>query len=319
MRVPSGECMYSIAERIIEGLAQLLRNFSGRRLLIWLPFMWVLIFVVCPCLILFKISFAESQVASPPYSELIEWLSGHMLQLRINLGNYVTLFTDDMYIHGFATSMLIAITSTGCCLLLGFPMAYAIARSNEKIRDILLMLVILPFWTSSLIRVYAWIMLLSPCGVINSLLMKLHIIDMPLPLMNNSYAACIGIIYTYLPFMIFPLYSSIEKIDQSLIEAAYDLGSSPMTAFFSVIMPLALPGIIAGSALVFVPALGEFVIPELLGGAQTLTIGRLVWNEFFSNMSWPTAAALSIVLLLFVVLPITFLQERKQIKALAGD
>ena len=150
-------------------------------------------------------------------------------------------------------------------------------------------------------------------------LMKLHIIDMPLPLMNNSYAACIGIIYTYLPFMIFPLYSSIEKIDQSLIEAAYDLGSSPMTAFFSVIMPLALPGIIAGSALVFVPALGEFVIPELLGGAQTLTIGRLVWNEFFSNMSWPTAAALSIVLLLFVVLPITFLQERKQIKALAGD
>jgi putrescine transport system permease protein len=178
------------------------------------------------------------------------------------------------------------------------------------------MLVVLPFWTSFLIRVYAWIMLLSPSGFINSLLMKFGLIDTPLQLMNNSYAACVGIIYAYLPFMIFPLYSAVEKIDYTLIEAAYDLGSSPTTAFFSIVMPLAAPGIYAGSALVFVPAVGEFVIPELLGGAQTLTIGRLVWNEFFGNMSWPTAAALSIILLMFVVFPVIFTQKRKEIKLL---
>jgi putrescine transport system permease protein len=195
-------------------------------------------------------------------------------------------------------------------------MAYAIARTSEKYRNILLMLVVLPFWTSFLIRIYAWIMLLSPYGLINNVLMKYNIIEVPLQLMNNSYAACIGIIYAYLPFMIFPLYSAIEKIDYSLIEAAYDLGSTPIKAFFSIVVPLSVPGIFAGSALVFVPAIGEFVIPELLGGAQTLTIGRLVWNEFFGNLSWPTAAALSIVLLTFVVLPIILVQRRKEVDIL---
>jgi putrescine transport system permease protein len=229
------------------------------------------------------------------------------------------LFTDEMYIRGFITSILIAGTSTICCLLIGFPMAYAIARTHEKFRSILLMLVVLPFWTSFLIRVYAWIMLLSPCGFINSLLMKFHLVDVPLQLLNNSFAACIGIVYAYLPFMIFPLYNAIEKIDYALIEAAYDLGSSPITAFFSIVVPLSAPGIYAGSALVFVPAIGEFVIPELLGGVQTLTIGRLVWNEFFENMSWPTAASLSIVLLIFVVLPIVFTQRRREIEVLTKE
>ncbi|GHT97723.1 hypothetical protein FACS1894126_2310 [Alphaproteobacteria bacterium] len=162
-------------------------------------------------------------------------------------------------------------------------------------------------------------MLLSPCGFINTLLMKFHLINSPLQLMNNSYAACIGIIYAYLPFMIFPLYSAIEKMDYSLIEAAYDLGSSPIRAFFSIVVPLAAPGVYAGSALVFVPAIGEFVIPELLGGAQTLTIGRLVWNEFFGNMSWPTAAALSIILLIFVVIPTIFTQKQKEISLLTKE
>jgi putrescine transport system permease protein len=267
-------------------------------------------------LILIKISFSDSVIASPPYTGLVDWLSGYILQIRLNLGSYLVLFTDEMYVRGFITSILIAGTSTICCLLIGFPMALAIARSSEKIRTLLLMLVVLPFWTSFLIRVYAWIMLLSPCGFINNMLMKFQIIDTPLQLMNNSYAACIGIIYAYLPFMIFPLYSAIEKIDYSLIEAAYDLGSTPTTAFFSIVVPLAAPGVYAGSALVFVPAIGEFVIPELLGGAQTLTIGRLVWNEFFGNLSWPTAAALSIILLIFVVFPIVFTQRRREVKLL---
>jgi putrescine transport system permease protein len=311
--------MYRIEEIIISWFSELIRKIKGRHFLVAIPYSWVFIFFVCPCLILIRISFAENLIASPPYTSLIEWISGYMLQIRINLGNYIVLFTDEMYIRGFATSILIAGTSTICCLLIGFPMAYAIARSSEKIRGILLMLVVLPFWTSFLIRVYAWIMLLSPCGFINNLLMWLNLIEAPLQLMNNSCAACIGIIYAYLPFMIFPLYSAIEKIDYTLMEAAYDLGSSPMKAFFSIVVPLAIPGIYAGSALVFVPAIGEFVIPELLGGAQTLTIGRLVWNEFFGNMSWPTAASLSIILLIFVVFPIIFAQRHREAKLSIAD
>lgn len=305
--------MYRIEELIISWFANLTKKITGRHLLISIPSIWIIVFFICPCLILLKISFSDSLIASPPYTSLIDWISGYTLQIRLNISNYLVLFTDEMYIKGFITSVLIAGTSTICCLLIGFPMALAIARSSEKFRTILLMLVVLPFWTSFLIRIYSWIMLLSPCGFINSILMKFHIIDVPLQLMNNSYAACVGIIYAYLPFMIFPIYSAIEKIDYSLIEAAYDLGGSPITAFFSIIVPLASPGIYTGSALVFVPAIGEFVIPELLGGAQTLTIGRLVWNEFFGNMSWPTAAALSIILLIFVVFPIVFAQRRREV------
>ncbi|MDR2766602.1 MAG: ABC transporter permease subunit [Holosporaceae bacterium] len=305
--------MYRIEERIISWFTELAAKVSGRHILVAIPFGWIFVFFICPCLILMKISFAEGLIASPPYTTLMDWLSGYLLQIRINLGNYALLFTDEMYIRGFATSVMIAGASTACCLLIGFPMAYAIARSPRRIRGILLMLVVLPFWTSFLIRVYAWIMLLSPCGFINSLLLKFHLIDAPLQLMNNSYAACMGIIYAYLPFMIFPLYGAIEKSDYSLMEAAYDLGCSPIKAFFSIVVPLASPGVYAGSALVFVPAIGEFVIPELLGGAQTLTVGRLVWNEFFQNMSWPTAAALSIILLIFVVLPIVLAQRSREV------
>ncbi len=308
--------MYRIEEVIISWFTDLARRFTGKNWLIYIPSFWIIVFFICPCLILIKISFSDGVIASPPYTSLIDWISGYTLQIRFNLNNYLILFTDEMYIKGFVTSVLIAGTSTICCLLIGFPMALAIARSSEKMRTILLMLIVLPFWTSFLIRIYSWVLLLSPSGLINSTLMNFHIIDTPLPLMNNSYAACIGIIYAYLPFMIFPIYSAIEKIDYSLIEAAYDLGSTPLTAFFSIVVPLSTPGIYAGSALVFVPAIGEFVIPELLGGAQTLTIGRLVWNEFFGNMSWPTAAALSIILLIFVVLPIVLAQRQSEKKLL---
>ncbi|MDR2681874.1 MAG: ABC transporter permease subunit [Holosporaceae bacterium] len=311
--------MYRIEELIISWFLDLVKKVTGKHLLVFLPSLWMLIFFICPCLILIKISFSENLIASPPYTSIVDMVSDYTLQIRLNLGNYLVLFTDEMYIRGFMTSVLIAGASTVCCLIIGFSMAYAIARSSKKYRGILLMLVLLPFWTSFLIRVYAWIMLLSPCGFINTLLLRLNLIDVPLQLMNNSYAACVGIIYAYLPFMIFPLYSAIEKIDYSLIEAAYDLGSSPITAFFSIVAPLAAPGIYAGSALVFVPAIGEFVIPELLGGAQTLTIGRLVWNEFFGNMSWPTAAALSIILLICVVFPIVFAKKREEINLLAKE
>jgi len=303
--------MYRIEEIVIAWIRDLIKTIKGRDWIIVIPYIWVFLFFICPCFILIKISFSDNVLASPPYTSVLEWLSGEVLQLRLNLGNYLTLFTDEMYVKGFMTSILIAGTSTICCLLIGFPMAYGIARTSEKFRTIFLMLVVLPFWTSFLIRVYAWIVLLSPAGVINNVLIKWHLISAPLPLLNNSYAACIGIIYAYLPFMIIPVYSAIEKIDYSFMEAAYDLGCSPLKAFFSIIVPLSRPGIYAGSALVFVPAIGEFVIPELLGGSQTLTIGRLVWNEFFGNMSWPTAAALSMVLLLFVVLPIVLAQRRK--------
>lgn len=305
--------MYRIEEQIIYWCTNLIKKISGKNLIIFVPYVWIFLFFICPCLILIKLSFSEDLLASPPYSSLIEWISGTTLQVRLNLGSYLTLLTDEMYLKGFATSVLIAAASTICCLIISFPMAYGIARSSEKFRSILLMLVVLPFWTSFLIRVYAWIVLLSPAGVINNMLMKFGIISAPLPLMNNSYAACLGIIYAYLPFMILPLYNAIEKIDYTLIEAAYDLGSSPLTAFFSVVVPLSIPGIYAGSVLIFVPAMGEFVIPELLGGAQTLTIGRLVWNEFFGNMSWSTAASLSIILLTFLVLPIVLTQNKKDL------
>jgi putrescine transport system permease protein len=311
--------MYRIEERVIAKVTRLIKKISDHDLIISIPSIWIFLFFICPCLILIQISFSESVISSPPYTPLVDWISGRLLQIRLNLWNYIVLFTDEMYIRGFVTSILIAGTSTICCLLIGFPMAYAIARTSEKYRNILLMLVVLPFWTSSLIRVYAWIMLLSPCGFINNIVMNFQLADAPLQLMNNSFAACIGIIYVYLPFMIFPLYNAIEKIDYTLLEAAYDLGSSPVTAFFSIVMPLSAPGIYAGSALVFVPAIGEFVIPELLGGAQTLTIGRLVWNEFFGNMSWPTAAALSIMLLAFVVFPIVFMQRRREMKLSLRD
>ncbi|MDR0968735.1 MAG: ABC transporter permease subunit [Holosporaceae bacterium] len=311
--------MYRIEERVISWFVESARKIGGRNLLISIPAVWIFLFLILPCLILIKISLAERVLASPPYTPLIDWISSYMLQIKINLENYAILITDDMYIRGFITSILIAGASTICCLLIGFPMAYAIARSSKRFRHILLMLVVLPFWTSFLIRVYAWIMLLSPCGFINSLLMKFNLIDVPLKLMNNSYAACLGMIYAYLPFMIFPLYNAIEKIDYSLIEAAYDLGSSPIKAFFRIIVPLSAPGIYAGSTLVFVPAIGEFVIPELLGGNQTLTVGRLVWNEFFGNVSWPTAASLSIVLITFVVLPIVIAQKHKNMRPLSKD
>lgn len=278
--------------------------FFNRQFVIAIPYFWLIIFFLFPCLILMKISLSDSVISAPPYSSIADWVSSlDTLILKLNFSNYTSLFTDEIYIRSFLSSIGIAATSTFFCLLIGFPTAYAIARSNVKYRGILLTLVVLPFWTSFLIRVYACILLLSPAGIINNVLLSLNIINEPLHLIHNTPAACFGIVYTYLPFMILPLYSAIEKIDLSIVEAAYDLGSSPIKTLISIIIPLSFPGIVAGSSLVFIPAIGEFVIPELLGGAQTLTIGRVVWNEFFGNLSWPVASALAIILLVFVVFP----------------
>ncbi|MGL5762516.1 MAG: putrescine ABC transporter permease PotH, partial [Plesiomonas shigelloides] len=272
---------------------------GGRHAVIAAPYIWLLVFFLVPFLIVFKISFAEMQVAIPPYTDLVEWLDGK-LTISLNLGNYAYLIEDPLYVDAYLHSLEIAGISTLLCLLLGYPMAWAIANSSPSLRNILLLLVILPSWTSFLIRVYAWIGLLKNNGVINNILMWAGIIDQPLPMLHTDFAVYIGIVYAYLPFMILPLYTALLKLDYSLVEASLDLGAKPVRTFFSVILPLTKGGIIAGSMLVFIPAVGEFVIPELLGGPDSIMIGRVMWQEFFNNRDWPVASAVAIIMLLLL-------------------
>jgi putrescine transport system permease protein len=291
---------------------------TGRTLVILVPWIWLFLFFVVPFIIVLKISFAETRwLGSPPYSDLIEWIDGHYLQIKINVGNYLFLLQDSLYLAAFLSSLKVAAISTVLCLLLGYPMAYGIARAAPGWRHILLLLVILPFWTSFLLRVYAWIGLLGNQGVINNVLLKLGLIDEPLVMLQTDFAMYVGIVYSYLPFMILPLYANLEKHDQTLIEAAVDLGSRPFKAFLTITLPLSMPGVIAGSMLVFIPAVGEFVVPRLLGGTDSLMIGRVLWDEYFLNRNWPVASAVAIVLLLVLVLPIVVFQ-RYQAKAADG-
>ncbi|WP_332707483.1 putrescine ABC transporter permease PotH [Plesiomonas shigelloides] len=283
---------------------------GGRHAVIAAPYIWLLVFFLVPFLIVFKISFAEMQVAIPPYTDLVEWLDGK-LTISLNLGNYAYLIEDPLYVDAYLHSLEIAGTSTLLCLLLGYPMAWAIANSSPSVRNILLLLVILPSWTSFLIRVYAWIGLLKNNGVINNILMWAGIIDQPLPMLHTDFAVYIGIVYAYLPFMILPLYTALLKLDYSLVEASLDLGAKPVRTFFSVILPLTKGGIIAGSMLVFIPAVGEFVIPELLGGPDSIMIGRVMWQEFFNNRDWPVASAVAIIMLLLLALPIMWFHKHQ--------
>lgn len=283
---------------------------GGRHAVIAAPYIWLLVFFLVPFLIVFKISFAEMQVAIPPYTDLVEWLDGK-LTISLNLGNYAYLIEDPLYIDAYLHSLEIAGISTLLCLLLGYPMAWAIANSSPSVRNILLLLVILPSWTSFLIRVYAWIGLLKNNGVINNILMWAGIIDQPLPMLHTDFAVYIGIVYAYLPFMILPLYTALLKLDYSLVEASLDLGAKPVRTFFSVILPLTKGGIIAGSMLVFIPAVGEFVIPELLGGPDSIMIGRVMWQEFFNNRDWPVASAVAIIMLLLLALPIMWFHKHQ--------
>jgi putrescine transport system permease protein len=291
---------------------------TGRTLVIAVPWLWLLFFFLVPFVIVLKISFAETRwLGTPPYSELVEWVNNQYLQIRLNIGNYKFLFQDALYVQAFLSSLKVAGVSTVVCLLIGYPMAYGIARAHPSWRNVLLLLVILPFWTSFLLRVYAWIGLLGNRGVINNVLMALGIIDEPIVMLQTDFAMYVGIVYSYLPFMILPLYSNLEKHDQTLIEAAVDLGSTPFKAFLTITLPLSKSGIIAGSMLVFIPAVGEFVIPRLLGGTDSLMIGRVLWDEFFLNRNWPVASAVAIALLVVLVVPIMLFQ-RYEAQELAG-
>ncbi|MEZ5560024.1 MAG: ABC transporter permease subunit [Pseudomonadales bacterium] len=282
----------------------------GRRLFYLLPLSWLLLFFLLPFFFVLKISVAESIVAQPPYTPLFSTGPDGSLALSISFANYRFLVEDALYLLAYLTSLRVALVSTLLCLLIGYPIAYAIARAQGRTQLILLMLVILPFWSSFLIRVYAWKVLLQGGGLINATLMGLGIIDAPLNLLYTDGAVYIGIVYSYLPFMILPLYAALARLDYSTVEAALDLGCRPWQAFYKITLPLSVPGIIAGSLLVFIPAVGEFVIPELLGGPDSIMIGRVLWNEFFANRDWPIASAVAIVMLLILVLPIALFQNR---------
>lgn len=285
-------------------LKSLKRKLPGSRwLVIAVPYIWLLVFFAIPLAIAFKISFSQAAIAMPPYTPVFNWVDGS-LSLDINPKNYLYLIKDSLYFNAYLSSIKIAVISTLLCLLIGYPMAYAIARMDTSTRNIAMMMVVLPSWTSFLIRIYAWIGILKNNGLMNNFLLWTGIIDQPLAIMHTPVAVYIGIVYAYLPFMILPLYANLVKLDLRLLEAASDLGAKPWKAFLKITLPLSKAGIIAGSMLVMIPVVGEFVIPEMLGGPDTLMIGRILWQEFFNNRDWPVASAVSIVMLLILLVPI---------------
>jgi len=288
----------------------------GRRLIAGVPTLWLLVLFLIPFLIVFRISFSEVRLAIPPYTPLLSWHHGAP-HIEVHWSAYSFLFTDPMYVSSYLYSLKVAAVSTLCCLLIGYPMAYAIARAAAARRPLLLMLIVLPFWTSFLLRVYAWIGLLKNNGVINNVLLSLGVIHHPLALLQTDFAVYIGIVYSYLPFMILPLYANLEKHDPALLEAAADLGARPARAFAAITLPQSIPGIAAGSLLVFIPAVGEYVIPTLLGRPDQLMIGRVLSDEFFENRDWPVASAVAILILLLLIVPILLFQrlERRQLEA----
>ena len=277
----------------------------GRHLVIAFPYAWMLLFFLVPFAIILKISLAETQVAIPPYTALVEYAEDK-LTFVLNLGNYLYLLDDEMYLDSYLQSLQVAGISTLLCLLIGYPIAWSIVHSSPAMRNVLLMLVVLPSWTSFLIRVYAWIGILKNNGLLNNFLIYIGVIKEPLQLLHTDFAVYIGIVYAYLPFMILPLYTALMRVDYSLIEAASDLGAKPWRTFLSVLLPMTKSGIVAGSMLVFIPAVGEFVIPELLGGPDSLLIGRVLWQEFFNNRDWPVASAVAVVMLTMLMVPIVW-------------
>jgi putrescine transport system permease protein len=291
---------------------------TGRTLVTSVPYLWLVLFFLVPFVIVLKISFSDSQIAMPPYEPLLQWASERVLQIKLNFANYAFLVEDNLYWKAYLNSIFVAAVSTLLCLLIGYPMAYAIARSQTSTRNVLLLLVILPFWTSFLLRVYAWIGILKNNGLINNALMALGVIDEPIQMLQTDFAVYIGIVYSYLPFMILPLYANLEKMDLTLLEAAADLGCKPWKAFLKVTLPLSIPGVIAGCLLVFIPAVGEFVIPSLLGDPGMLMIGKVLWTEFFNNRDWPVASAVATALLLFLVIPIMYFQRAQDAESAAG-
>lgn len=275
----------------------------------WVPTLWLGIFFFIPFLVVLKISLSQATIAIPPYLPSFQWVEGTLLEIRLDFSNYLFLIDDPLYGVAYFESIRIAFISTIITLIIGYPMAYVIATAKEPRRTLLLLLVILPFWTSFLLRVYAWIAILKTNGLLNGLLMSIGLISEPLVILQTDLAVYIGIAYTYLPFMVLPLYASLSKLDRTLLEASEDLGATPWISFVTVTLPLTIPGVIAGSLLVFVPAIGEFVIPALLGGNDTLMIGKVLWNEFFANRDWPIASAVAIIMLFVIVGPLMWLNR----------
>ncbi|KPF41599.1 ABC transporter permease subunit [Rhizobium sp. AAP43] len=287
----------------------------ARWLVVLIPYMWMALFFVVPFLIILKISLSDTAIAMPPYTPVFEGFGaiGDFLS-QLDFENYLFLTDDPLYVNAYLSSLRIASISTLLLLLIGYPMALAMARASVSVRPTLVMLVILPFWTSFLIRVYAWIGILKPEGLLTVLLHSLGLMDEgnQVQIYRTEIAVFIGIVYSYLPFMVLPLYSALEKMDGTLLEAASDLGCPPWKAFWKITFPLSLPGVIAGSMICFIPITGEFVIPDLLGGSNTLMIGKTLWTEFFGNRDWPLASAVAVLLLLILVVPIAIFQNQQQ-------
>ncbi|MDX1403549.1 MAG: ABC transporter permease subunit [Woeseiaceae bacterium] len=286
-----------------------------RRIAIAFPYVWLLFFFLAPFAIILKISVADPVIAMPPFTPLFDGSGG----IQVTADNFGFLVTDKLYAITYLNSVVMAAVATILCLLLGFPMAYGIARSNEALRGILLLLIVLPFWISFLLRVYAWMGLLNNYGVVNNILIWLGLIEQPIAIMYTDFAIYIGLVYSYLPFMILPLYATLEQMDPDLLDAAQDLGATRSQAFRDITWPLARPGVIAGCLLVFIPAMGEYVIPYLLGGPESLMIGRVLFDEFFVNRDWPLATSVAVVLLLLLVVPIVVLQRNQAIRTEADS
>ena len=280
---------------------------SGRTLVIAAPFLWLVLFFAVPFVLVLKISFATAQLSVPPYTNLVEIKDG-VVNFALQLGHYLFLMQDSLYVATYLSSLKMAAVSTVLCLLIGYPMAYYIARSNPATRNLLMMAVMLPFWTSFLIRVYAWIGILKDDGLLNHFLIGIGLLSSPLRLYHSDAGVYIGMVYSYLPFLVMPLYAHLVKMDLRLLEAAYDLGAKPWVAFWRITIPLSKNGIIAGCLLVFIPAVGEYVIPELLGGADTLMIGRVMWDEFFNDVDWPMASAVTVAMVLLLLVPMAVFQ-----------
>ena len=293
----------------------------GARLAVGMPFVWLVVFFLVPFRIVLKISLSQTAIALPPYIPVLDLTAGwdgiKAFLAGLDLDNYTTLFSDDIYGLSYLRSLEIAVVSTAILLVVGYPLAYGMARAPRRLQSALVMLVILPFWTSFLIRVYAWINILQTDGLLNRVLQALHLIDAPVAWLASDTAIYIGIVYSYLPFMVLPLYATLEKMDWTLLEAAADLGAPPRAAFWRVTAPLSLPGVGAGALLCFIPITGEFVIPDLLGGSDSLMIGQTLWTEFFSNRDWPVASAIAVVLLCLLIGPIMVYQNL-QTKSVGG-
>jgi putrescine transport system permease protein len=289
------------------------RRIWAARLVVILPYVWLVAFFLAPFLIVLKISLSQTAMAQPPYLPVLDvaagWEGFKDFIAGLSLDNYRLLASDDLYLGSYLRSLTIAALSTLMLLLAGFPVAYALTRMPPRLQPILVVLVILPFWTSFLIRVYAWMTILQREGLLNQALLSLGVIDEPLAWLASDTAIYIGIVYSYLPFMVLPIYATLEKLDESLLEAAADLGCRPWKAFWLVTVPLSLPGVAAGALLCFIPIVGEFVIPDLLGGSESLMIGQVLWTEFFSNRDWPAASAVAVVLLCLLIVPVVIYQQ----------